>query len=122
MAKRNWVQGSALLRDFQRLLEIGLDVLDGFDTDREPDEVGSHAGRELFFHCELLVRCRGRMNDEAFRIADIRQIREQLERVDEFFARFLIALDAETDDAAETSLEIFRGDGVARGYRAVRGN
>ena len=54
------------------------------------------------------------MNHQALGVADVGQVREQLDRVDELLAGFQAALDAEADDAAEAFLEVFRGDFVAR--------
>ena len=39
------------------------------------------------------------MNDEAFGIADIGQMRKQFHRIDELLARFQTAFDTETDEA-----------------------
>ena len=54
------------------------------------------------------------MNDQRFGVADVGQMREQFDRVDEFFARLQSALDAEAHDAAEAALQILRGDFVIR--------
>ena len=54
------------------------------------------------------------MNHQRFGVADIGQMREQFDRVDELLARFQAALDAKADEAAETALEVLRGDFVAR--------
>ena len=57
------------------------------------------------------------MNHEALGVADVGQVREQLDRVDELPARFQAALDAEADDAAEAFLQVLRGELVARVIR-----
>ena len=53
------------------------------DADREANVVVGHAGRELFFGRELRVGGGRRMDGERTRVADIGDVIEELERVDE---------------------------------------
>ena len=96
-------------RRLQRLVEIGDDVVDMLDADRQPDIVVGHAGRLLLLGRELRVGGGRRMDGERARVADIGDVIEELERVDELAPRLLAALDLEPDQAAQPALEIFFG-------------
>ena len=41
-----------------------------------------------------------RVNDEAFGVADVGEVGEELQKVNEFFARFETALNAKANDAS----------------------
>jgi hypothetical protein len=58
----------------ESLVDIGLEIADVLESDREPNIVLGHTGRLLFGARELLVGGRGRMNDEAFRVTDVGQM------------------------------------------------
>ena len=64
----------------QRLLQVGDDVGLVLDADRQAHHVGPGAGRRALLIGELAVRRRRRMDDEAARVADVGEVREQLER------------------------------------------
>ena len=95
---------SARARLFQRLVEIGDDVVDMLQAHRQPHIAGRHAGGVLVFLAQLRMRRRGRMNGERARIADIGDMVEHLERVDETFARFHAARQLEADKSAAAAL------------------
>lgn len=63
------------------LVEISLDVIDEFNADGEADKVLGHAAGRLLLVRQLLVRRRGRVNDERLRVADVGQVGGQLEAV-----------------------------------------
>src|SRR5690349_15368987 len=67
----------SLLGRAQGLVEVGLNVFEIFDADGERDVVVRGPGSLLFLRAELLMRRRGGMNDEAFRVANVGQMREQ---------------------------------------------
>ena len=90
----------SFLRCLQRLVEVGDDVAHVFNAHRQTDELGRHAGLRLFLGRELRMRRRGRVNDQRLRVADVRQVAEQLDAVDQLDAGLLAALDPETDDRA----------------------
>src|SRR5580700_896274 len=77
------------------------------DADRQANIVVRHAGRLLLCWRELRVRGGRRMDGERARIADIGDVIEEFQRVDEFAPRLLAALDLEPDEAAQPALEIF---------------
>ncbi len=80
--------------------EVGLDVPDRLDADRQPDQVRGDAGRELLRDVELLVR-RGRGVDrERANVADVGEVADEVQAVDEALAGLEPALDAERDDRA----------------------
>src|SRR6266478_795888 len=63
---------------------------------------------------------RRRMNDQTLRIADVSQVRNQLQAFDEFFARFETAADAKAHDGASAVRQIFLGEGVIAAGRQPR--
>ncbi len=90
------------------------------EADRQPDEVLGRAGRCLLLGGELLMGRAGRMDDQALRVADVRQQAEDLDAVDQPPAGLRAALDAECQDAAVAALEVARGRRVRRVGREAR--
>src|SRR5688572_7286671 len=88
----------ALADSRQRLIEIREDVRLVLDPDREAHDVIASAGGSALLGRELAVRRRGRMNDEAAHVADIGEVREELERADELHARLVATLETESED------------------------
>ncbi len=68
-----------------------------------PNEVGRDAGRKLLIRRQLLVGRRRRVYHQRLRIAHVRKVTRQLERVDDFGAhrRVLAALHPEAQHATE---------------------
>ena len=62
------------------------DVFDIFEADGHADHVGLDSRGFLLLCVELLMGGRCRMDDQASRIADVRQMREHFQIVDELFA------------------------------------
>src|SRR5262249_6630032 len=77
-SRRRWASeaSSSLL---QRLLQIGDDVFLVLEPDRQPHHVGAGTGLRLLLVRQLLVRGRGRMDDQRARVADVGEVREQLD-------------------------------------------
>ncbi len=94
-------------RRLQRLVEIGEDVVDVLDADGQANVIVGDAGRQLLFGRELRVGGARRMDGERARVADVGDMIEELERVDELGAGGLAALDLEADQAALPALQIF---------------
>ena len=63
----------------QRLLQIGDDVGGILQADREAHHVVAGAGGLALLVGELAVRGRGRVDDQAADVADVGQVREQLD-------------------------------------------
>ena len=74
------------LHSSKRLIDIGNNVVRMLDADRKPHITFSHAGLELLLRRQLRVSCRGRMNGERAGIADVCDMIEQLQAVDELAA------------------------------------
>ena len=89
------------------LVEIGDDVANVLDADRQADEFGRDAGCGLLLYGELLVGGGGRMNDEGLGVADVGNERKKFEGVDELLARFVTTLDAEGDERALAVGQVF---------------
>jgi hypothetical protein len=64
-------------------LQVGLEVVDVLDADREPHEAGRDARRELLLGGQLGVGCRRGVDDEAAHVADVGKVAEQYDALDE---------------------------------------
>ena len=84
----------------ERLIEIGDDVLDSFQADRQPHHLGTSAGLHALFVSKLTMSCRGRMDDQAARVADIGEMAEQLDVADQRDAGVIAALEPEGEHGA----------------------
>src|SRR5580658_3201202 len=84
----------------QRLAEVGQDVVDVLQPDREAHIALSDAGGALLLDAELRVRGAGGVDGEAARIADVSDMVEELQRVDEGAPRLAAAGQFEPDHAA----------------------
>src|SRR6185436_4865180 len=71
----------------EALFEIPDQIIDRFGTDREPDGSGADTGGLQLLVVQLTMRRAGRMNDEALRIADVREVRPQAHTTDEVLSR-----------------------------------
>src|SRR5829696_3128891 len=60
-------------RSTECLVKIAQDVVDGLETDREPDVVRGDPGRHLLVNGELGMGGRGRVYDQALRVSHVRQ-------------------------------------------------
>ena len=73
-------------------------------TSSMPTDSRTNSGVTPVWTCSSGVSCewvvRGRVNDQRLRVADVRQMAEQLDAVDQLGARRLAPLDAEADDRA----------------------
>src|ERR1700733_2230043 len=79
----------------ESLVDVFDDVGIVFDADRKPDGFRQNAGDALFFGRHLAVRGRCGMAGEGFRVADIDEPRDQLQRIVEGLAGFEAAFDPE---------------------------
>src|SRR3984957_7340989 len=96
-------------RRVQRLAEIGEDIVDVLDANRQPHIAGRHTGRRLFRFGQLRVRRAGRMDRQAACVTNVGDVIEQLQRSDEFRAGIDPAGEFETDQTAHAFRQIFRG-------------
>ena len=79
------------------------------EADREPHIALAHPRLHLLLGRELRMRGARRMDGEAARIADIGDVVEQLERIDEAPPGLVPALELEPDQAAEAAVQIAFG-------------
>ena len=84
----------------QRLFQIGDDVLDILDADRQADHVRPGAGALQLIGRKLAMRRRGRMDDQRARIAEIGEMRKQLHARNDLHAFIVAALETEGEDGA----------------------
>src|SRR5690606_3732407 len=79
----------------EALLEVGDDVVDRLEADREAHQARVDARGELLLLGELAVGRRGRVDGEAAHVADVGDVAVQGQRLDEALAGLLAALDDE---------------------------
>src|SRR5690606_15415301 len=91
----------------QGLREVGENVVDMLNADRQADHVFRHAGCRELFRVELAVRGRGRVAGERLGVADVHQTQNQLQGVNEPGAGFAATLDAEGQNAGGFSSHVF---------------
>lgn len=91
----------------ERLIEVGDDIVDMLDTDRQPDHFWPHAGLVFLVDRHLAMRRRGRMASERFGITHIDQALEQLQGVVKILCRNETAGDAESEQRTGATAEIF---------------
>src|SRR5262249_31824991 len=77
------------LEGCEGLIEVGNDVGAVLETYRQPHDVAASASGRALLRRELRVRRRRGMDDEAARIADISQMREQFNICDKLDARIV---------------------------------
>ena len=94
------------------LVEIPLDVIQILNADGEPDHIGFDAGGRLLFGAQLLMGGRSRMDDQATGVADVGQVREELEAVDKLAAGIVTALDAKAEHGAGALGQVLLGQCV----------
>ena len=82
-------------------------------TDRRTVSGPAPAGNLLLVG-KLAVRGRGRVDDQRLGVADIGQMREQLQRLDELHAGLVAALQAEGEDGAGAVRRVFLLQRVVR--------
>ncbi len=101
----------------QCVVEVGDQIVDGFEANRQSNEVIGHARRELLLHGKLGVRGAGGVNRQRLGVADVGKVLEQLEAVDKRTSSRTSTLDAEADQTALSLRQIFLGEFVRRVIR-----
>src|SRR5260370_30823667 len=95
---------SARSRRVEGLLEVGDDVVLVLDAERQADITVGDASLQLLFGRQLGMRGARRMDRQRARIADIGDMVEHLERIDEAPPGILAALQLEAEQPAVTAL------------------
>jgi hypothetical protein len=83
----------------KRAIKILDQIVDVFDANRKTHRLFANTRAGEFFGRQLTMRCRRRVRDKRFGVADIDKSSEQLQRVLEFRARSTTAFDAERQNA-----------------------
>src|SRR5690554_6408589 len=83
----------------QGLGDVGNDVFNVFNTDRQPHQVFAHTGTLQLVCVELAVGSGGRVASQGLGIADVHQAQDQIQGVDELRAGLAATLDAEAQNA-----------------------
>src|SRR6202008_522035 len=91
-----------------------------FESDREADVIVGDAGLRLLFGAELRMRRSRGMDRKRARIADIGDVVEHLQRLDEAAARLAPAVELEADETAVASAEIGIRPALGRGAEHAR--
>src|SRR4051812_17876872 len=103
-----------LLRSAYGLVKIPKDVVQVFDADREANEVLADAGVDLLGVAELLVRGGRGVDYEALGVAEVGEVGEDLDGVDQLRAGVAPSLDAEGDDGALAIGKVLVGELLIR--------
>src|SRR5579862_1302540 len=90
----------------ERLREVGENVVDMLDPHREPDIAVGDAGAQPVLGRKLGMRGRGGVDGEAAHVAEIRDVVEQLQRVDESLAGVDPAVELEPHQPAIAAVEV----------------
>src|ERR1700676_4794560 len=98
--------GSLSRAGLQRLIDVPEDIIERFQSDRQPNHFRRNTGGALLFLVELAMRRRRRMDDQRLGIADIGQMRQELDRLDESHAGRGASFNAKSKDASRTSREV----------------
>src|ERR1700712_6009563 len=91
---------SAAFGSVKRLVDVGQDVVDVLDAHRQANVVRRDARRRLLLRRQLLMCGQRRLNHERLGVADVREMRGELQRFDEAPARLRIAANAKANDGA----------------------
>ena len=97
---------SAAGRGRQRLVEVGDEVVDVLEADRQPDEVVGHAGPILVLGAQLRVGRPGRVDDQRLGVADVGQQAEDLDASISLRPASTPPLTPKVRIAAEAALEV----------------
>jgi hypothetical protein len=100
--------------ELKSVIESLDDIIGVFETDGKADEVLAEATGELSFFAELRVRGGSRVKDQALSVANVSEVREELNVVDHLDSGVVTALDTEDNHATEAILEVLGSDFVGR--------
>ena len=98
----------------QRLVQVPEDVFDVLQADAQADEVGADTGCGHLLGRQLAVGGAGRVDGQALGIADVGEVAEELQVVDELLPGFDAALDAKAEDRARTLRQVLLGQLMVR--------
>lgn len=79
----------------QGLIDIPNDVAKGLQSNGKADQVGRHASGNLLLFGQLTVGGGGRVYDQGLGVADVGQVRDKLDAVDECFPGARTSLNGE---------------------------
>ena len=97
---RDEADGQRAVTRGERLVEVGDQVVDVLDADREPDQSSGHAGGHELVGGQLGVGRGGVVDRQRLGVADVGQVAEQLQRLDEPRAALAAGLQPEGHQAA----------------------
>src|SRR5579863_8269819 len=104
----------------ERLIEIPDQIVDVLESDRQAHHIRGDAGLYHLFFLQLRVRRAGRMDHEALRVADVRQMAPQLERLDERDGSRSAAPQTEREDGTRAAREVLVDERALRICRRPR--
>src|SRR5258708_28772799 len=89
---------------------MGDGAANALEADGGGHDVAPRAGGDLLLGRELAMRRRAGVQDERARVADIGEMREELDALDQPDARLVAALQAEGEDRARALGQVFPGE------------
>ena len=90
----------------EALFQVPDQIVDRFGADREPDGSGTDPCRLQLVVIQLTMRRAGGMDDQALRIADVRQVRPQRDAADEVLPRRASAAAVEGEHRAGAARQV----------------
>src|SRR5690606_20917687 len=94
----------------ESLLQITLDIVDVFNSNRYAEQVWQHPGRELFFVTQLLMCCRRWLNDQRLTVTQVREVAYQFQVVDKPAGVMFRALERKGQYSAKPIPQILFGE------------
>src|SRR6266513_822447 len=101
----------------QRLLQVPDQVVDGLDPDREPHRSWFDPGGGELVVRQLPVRRRRWMDHERLRVADVRKMAPDAERLDETTRLVAAALEVDREDRPSAARQVALREPVERRRR-----
>src|SRR5262245_29742711 len=99
--------GCRRARAGETLFEIPDQIVDGLCADREANRTRSHSGGLQLVVVQLSMRRTRRVNDQALRVADVRQVRPQRDTANEILTGLAAAAAIEREDGTRSTRQVF---------------
>src|SRR5690606_40820762 len=104
--------GAGAHRGPQGLIQVGLQVFDGFDAHGQADQIVGHAGSQPLLLAQLAVGSGSRVDDQGLGVTHVGQVGPDADVVDQAAAGLDPALDAEDHHGAESVGQVLLGQVV----------
>src|SRR5207249_9186892 len=117
---RRRARASCLPSSMQRAAQVLLQVLRVFEPDRKPNRALGDACLAQVLGRHSKMRRRRGMDDERFCVADIRKMREKLERLDKATSPVARTFEVEAEDRPAATRQKLLREHMVRMFRQIR--